>query len=396
MNIEHKQIAAIALEEAGAIMRSWGYRFAALAPLALFLVVIGAIALWSSSDPRRALVVETQMEITDNEVVSALSRYIGPHVPQTELRDAQAGLWIPVASSSLINGQAMIGGVIIDVGAHATIRSTGDSQIAIDLQTDNAPQYIMDLLHIAVMEVDVDYNVRIEHLRHSMAAVEPVSLSASLLHLVTILLAAATGALGAAASHALTTAYLAEGGVTEGSVDQARSTFLGKLIGIGCAYAALAIPWGFVGALAITGLSIAGDPELSLAMLDVASELLQPSRLLVFLVGALSGYVVYAALVLLLALRAKTAAAARTLTGPATIIAVAPAPIALWAQNTNSEWLLEILTWLPITAPAALQLRVSDTAMLEISLPLMFLVFVAVCALRIGSATAVRGQIASQ
>ena len=395
MNIEQKQIAAIALEEAGAIMRSWGYRFAALAPLALFLFAIGAVALWSSSDPRRALVVETQMEISDVEVVSALSRYIGPHVPQTDLRDAQAGLWIPIASSALINGQAIIDGVIIDVGAYATIRSTGDSQIAIDLKTDSAPQYIMDLLHIAVVEVDVDYNVRIEHLRHSMAVSEPMSLGASLLHLVTILLAAATGALGAAASHALTTAYLAEAEVTEGSVDQARSTFLGKLIGIGGAYAALAIPWGFVGALAITGLSIAGDPELSLAMLDVASELLQPSRLLVFLVGALSGYVVYAALVLLLALRAKTAAAARTLTGPATIIAAAPAPIALWAQNTGSEWLLETLSWLPITAPAALQLRVSQASMLEILLPLTFLLFVAVCALRFGSRLAMSGRATS-
>ncbi|MEM9375221.1 MAG: hypothetical protein AAGA72_03300 [Pseudomonadota bacterium] len=390
MKREHRRIAGIALEEAGAIMRSWGYRFAALAPLLLFIFAITLMSLWSSADPRRALVVETQFDLPEESVVAGLRHYIGPDVPQTELRDAQAGLWIPVAGSTLENGHVVIDGSIIEIGARAIIRSNDDGELSIHLTTDAAPIYMMDLLHIAVVEANMGYTISVERVRQSATVSEPMSLGASLLHLVTILLAAATGALGAAASYALTTAYLTDSRGKPHLGDDPRDIFVGKLLGIGGAYAALAFPWGIVGALSISGLAIAGDPALSSAMLDVAGQLLLPSRLLVFLIGALAGYVLYAASVLLLARRAKTAAAARTLAGPATLIAVAPAPIALWAQNTGSDILLPLLSWFPLTAPAALQLRVGQTPIIEMALPLTFLVFCAVTVLRLGAVTAAR------
>ncbi|MEM1088456.1 MAG: hypothetical protein AAGH90_12070 [Pseudomonadota bacterium] len=390
MKTRFQSVVVIALAEAGAIMRSWGYRIAALAPFVLLGVTIAAMWMWSANDPRRAILIETSGDISAGAILQSLESHIGPSVPQTELRDAAAGLWVPTMATPQEDGYVVIGGQPLEIGGTVTITNSPDGRTEIDLRSDSAPPYMLDLLHIAVLEAGQTDKIDVARTRMESDQTAPMSLSASLLHLITVGMAAATSALGAATSHTLTTAYLAEPKKRRAHKHDAKEEFLGKLLGIGGVYAALALPWGVVAALAIAGLALAGDPALSVAMIDVGAQLLRPSRLLVFLVGALAGYTVYASFILFLALRAKTSAAARTLAGPAALIAIAPAPLALWAHGTGSDLLLPVLSWLPITAPSALQLRVDQTSALEIALPLTFLVFIAVTALRLGSRAAER------
>ncbi|MEM9359607.1 MAG: hypothetical protein AAGB04_25760 [Pseudomonadota bacterium] len=384
MDLRWRQVVSTALEESGAIIRSPGFLFAAFAP---FLVAaLGAVALiyLSSKDPRIALVVISDKAAISDHIVEALSKEIGPTADKSRLRDQHAGNWIPVTDDNIVNGRANFDSGSIPVGLEIYIESATQSVRLRSIV--EPPGYIIDLVRAeanAALLYDITNSpVEFVILGRNEKKAEQISLADQLIWIVTVLLATASGALAAASTHALATAYLEQSRKTPLSNVGSREDFLGKLIGIGGAYATLALPWGIIFSLGIGAMALSGDPILLANIREVGASAFDPLRLLLFLLCAPAGYVVFASCVLLIALRSKTAAAARSLAGPMSFFAVAPTPLALLFASNIGGTGYTIMSWFPLTAPAAIQLGFGAIGIYDLLIRSMFLVFIAIAVLR--------------
>ena len=379
-----------ALVEAGAIVRSGGYKLAAAAPFLLLAFAIVASIYLASRDPYQALLITSDDPVLAEATANRLDQVIGPNAPQSALRDQNAGFVIPTAQAAQLGADVMVDGESRVAAWRAHIDASEGDQLLVRFDaTSDYPAYLADLIRIAALESALSLQSEqpvISRVVVDAINTEEVGLSTHLIVLISVGMAGAIGAMSAAASYALTTAYLEKEGAGPRYAGNARERFLSKLIGIGAAYSGLAVPWGIVAAIALYSLAGMGDAPVQTAMKEATLSLLDPRRLLLFLIGAIGGYVTYASLILTFARRARTSADARSYAGPASMIAIAPAPLALWLSEHPMDAGFQALTWLPFTSPAAIQIGFGAVDFIDLLIRSVFLIFVALCAVRIAFA----------
>ncbi|MEM6415603.1 MAG: hypothetical protein AAF720_13215 [Pseudomonadota bacterium] len=384
MDLRWRQVVSTALAESGAIVRSPGFLIAAFAPFVVAALGITALFYMSSQDPRVALVVSSDKAAISDQILEALSTEIGPSADKSKLRDQHAAHWVPVSADKIVDGRAALEIGKIPIGLEVNVQR--DTKTVHLHPRVDPPNYIIDLVraeaNAAFLYEATNASVEFVIQGKDAQPAEDTSLSDQLIWLVTVLLAAASGALAAASTHALATAYLEQSQKSSLSDVGLREDFLGKLIGIGGAYATLALPWGIILSLGIGALAMSGDPALLAAIKETGVSAFDPLRLLLFLLCAPAGYVVFASCVLLIALRSKTAAAARSLAGPVSFFAVAPAPMALLFASNIGGIGYTMLSWFPLTAPAAIQLGFGTVDLYDLLIRSLFLVFIAIVVLR--------------
>lgn len=379
------KVAAIALQEAGAILKSPGFILAALAPF--FIVLIGSTALFyfSSKDLRQAVVITGTDHDLIEIVAQKLGEEIGPEADKSKLRDANAAHWHPIAVDKAETTDEAISRIELQIGMIVTITKSGP--IKIDIKR-SPPPYLIDLTKLAVNAArfeqatgdDIVYDVTTPDRTNTPAK----SLDQQLIWLLTVILATSAGALAAASTHALTTAFLERPSQNYTGSVHLREDFIGKLIGIGGAYSTLALPWGLIIAAGLGILTLTGEPELTEAIRSVTISGLDPMRLTLFLLCAPAGYVLFASLALIMAMRSKTAASARSFTGPLSFLAIAPAPLALAFSANMEGGIFTALSWFPLTATASIQLGFGTLNTFDLFIRALFLCFVALAALQWG------------
>lgn len=306
-NVIWPKVGTIALGEAGAILKSPGFIMAALAPFALVAIAIVALFYFQSQDPRVALTIESDDPAIADAIAGELSKALGPKADKAQLRDAQAGHWYPIVRTFGTVATVELDGAEIPIGATSTFNTkTGDLSITL---MRPVPPYLVDLIRAETYDVmyghvtGLDIKTEITTPAISSGAVK--SLDAQLIWLLTVLMATASGALAAASTHALATAFLDRPNVEVMEAEHAQEDFLGKLIGIGSAYATLALPWGIVLACGLGALTWTGDPNLIFAVKQVTVSGFDPFRLILFLLCAPAGYVLFGSIALMFAMHSK-------------------------------------------------------------------------------------------
>ncbi len=383
--LQWPKVGAIALQEAGAILKSPGFILAALAPF--FIVLIGGAALFyfSSKDLRKAIVITGPDSDLVEMVAKKLSEDIGPEANKSKLRDANAAHWHPIAMDETDTTDAATSHVKLPIGMIVTITESGPNTIDI---RHSPPPYLLDITKLAVSAARFEQATGDSIVYEVMTPDRPdeptKSLDQQLIWLLTVILATSAGALAAASTHALTTAFLERPSESYTGSVHLREDFMGKLIGIGCAYSTLALPWGLILAAGLGVLTMTGEAELVEAIRTVTISGLDPMRLTLFLLCAPAGYVLFASLALIMAMRSKTAASARSFTGPLSFLAIAPAPLALAFSANMEGGTFSALSWFPLTATASIQLGFGTLNTYDLLIRALFLCFIALATLQWG------------
>lgn len=366
-DISPAKVLAGSLSESGAIVRTFGFKLAALAPFAMLIFGFIAVYFMASQQAYKSLIIQTgSQEFTEN-IVADLERSLGPKADKTKLRNPQHGFFVPTMYSKELGFSE----------TETLIRINKDTRTIERLQ-GTLPPHLKDVLELSILraQLQTDDEPTISYSLIGQPVAQPLDFATQLIWLLTVAFSTAAGAIAAASTHALSTAYL-QGQEEEVHLGlNAHEDLLSKIIGIGAAYSALILPWAIVGGGALAFIGIFGTGELSDAAVKVGLSALDPMRLFLFGLCTISGYALYASLVLTLASRTKTAAGARTLTGPVTALAIAPAPIAMAFAANMDGLIFQLMTWFPLTAPTSIQLGFGSLDIWDLIIRTSFLVFV--------------------
>lgn len=316
------------------ILRSPGFWIACLGPFILAVVgFIAAVLIAANQGPRTIAVSSASSAFNQSDFVDRLNEEIGVlSAEDPQLVNIEAKLW---------EADEEYYGVL-------TVSETGD------LSFDSAAVLSSSLRRVferASLPGDVSGSlpsISYEKRSPSHPAQQGFAPIAALIF------GSITALLCAAAAQTLITAYLTRPGDEESDLSPG-DLLLSKLIGIGLGYSFLAVPWILlIGAIVVGGLNNP-DPTAVDQTLEAIAVAAQPSRVLLFLLSAPAGYIIFASIILVIANRSSRPTTVRSLTGFVSAAAFAPAFIAYALHGSPTSLLNELAGWFPFTAPASIQ-----------------------------------------